>query len=225
MEGEKYRGTTRPAISLPGFQVSASNLSRFCFIEHTKTPSFDRNNCLLNQAGLNYEVLANILYPAAMTPGQLNAALSFSLAPTWSTDLAEGDYVYITMRFIDPDGQQGKDYVDPDQVQIDIPLPPDPNEPTTTSTFLGASPNPSVYGNTVTFTATVVAGADSLYPRGSVELYINGSLAETIQLGVVSRQVTLSPRAILYPAAMWSLPSTSPLILRSMREVNPNHCL
>jgi hypothetical protein len=113
-----------------------------------KTPSADLSTCLLNEAGLHYEFLANILSPSLLNPAQLNRALTFSVAPE--------DQVYITMRFKDPDGQQGPQGVIPGQVGIGVvPEPPSTNERPSTSTVLLAMPNPSVYGQSVAFTATV----------------------------------------------------------------------
>ena len=113
-----------------------------------KTPAADLSTCLLNEAGLHYEFLVNILSPALLNPAQLNRALTFSVAPD--------DQVYITMRFKDPDGQQGPQGVIPGQVGIGVvPEAPSTNEKPSTSTVLLAMPNPSVYGQSVTFTATV----------------------------------------------------------------------
>ncbi len=129
------------------------------FYRTYKTPSADLNNCMLNEAGLHYEFLANILDPGSMTHSQLLRAMTFSVAPE--------DHVYITMRFKDPDGQMGPEGINPQNAQqvgaaVVPEAEPEPVEVgmpvyASTATALSIMPSPAVYNQPATFTANVYA--------------------------------------------------------------------
>ncbi len=140
-----------------------------------KTPSADISSCLLNEAGLHYEFLVNILNPADLSPADLRRALAFSLAPE--------DHAYITLRFKDLDGQQGPLGVDPDQVTIGVtPEAANTGEAAATMMFLGVTPNPASTGEVVVFTATVFSGFGS--PTSGTVTFWEGltSLASDVPL-------------------------------------------
>ncbi|MBI4444424.1 MAG: Ig-like domain repeat protein [Acidobacteria bacterium] len=116
------------------------------------------NNGLLEN-GLHYEFLANILDPALLQPAQLKAALTFSLAPS--------DIVFVTLRFHDP--VDSSSFAGRSLQQA-----PNTGEKAATSTFLSAAPNPAVYGQIVTLTATVVSPAG--IPTGMVLFKVDGNV-------------------------------------------------
>ncbi len=123
-----------------------------------RTPLAD-SDCTLQENGLHYEFLANILQPGLLRPADLNSAVSFSLAPE--------DELYVTMRYLDPDGQEGPKGINPTLLSAQVlAQSANTNDRHVTVTFAGYSPVAPAFGDTVTLTAKVLSAGGS--PTGNV---------------------------------------------------------
>ena len=154
--GSSYLFSWNSSTNLP------LNPSQILVYRTYRTPSIDPGSYLLNEAGLHYEFLLNVLDASLLTPGLQNKALSFSLAPS-SSLLGEEDEdcIYITLRFNDTDGQDGPNDVNPDQVAVTVePEAPasgisTPAETLTFTSLFSSQSGPDDHGRLVTLTATV----------------------------------------------------------------------
>ncbi len=140
-------------------------------------------DCSLKEDGLHYEFLANILRPDLLKPADLNAAVSFSLAPD--------DELYVTMRFLDPDGQVGPDGIKPALLSAQaLAQAANTSDKYATIAYLSYTPAAPVYGDKVTFTVKVLSAGGN--PTGNVVLKDGGSALGTVALsgGVATIDVT-----------------------------------
>ena len=130
-------------------------------------------DCTLKEDGLHYEFLANILRPDQLKPADLNAAVSFSLAPE--------DELYVTMRFLDPDGQAGPDGIKPALLSAQtLAQAANTSDKYATVSYVSYLPGAPVYGDKVTFTVKVLSAGGS--PTGNVVLKDGGSAIKTVAL-------------------------------------------